>query len=408
MKAITVDFSLGREAWDRVKATIFQRGEDSRGLSVELAEIPEPDLPGPRWVKIRSVLSGISLMDESLVLNRDPACFGAFLSFPFVPGNENVGIITETGKEVKGLELGERVVVDPLLSCVPRGIQPPCPSCSQGEPTHCTNFAAGLPGPGMVIGGCRDTAGGWGDYFVAHESQLRVLPHHLETDHAIMVPELVRALKAVLKHPPAANDRVVVVGAGPLGLLTLLSLRALGHDPKLLVVTEHAFEADIVRRTANAQVVLSHGPGTVYDEVAEFVGGKVQYPSAGRITLAGGADLVYETTGNKAHIEEALRFAGEGRKAVLIGMKDASGFDMTPLWLKGVKLEGVGFSGTAFYEGSLRNLFDVAMDVVCRKDLSLGELVTHRFRPADYRKAFSTVENRLAGKALKVLFQHVV
>ncbi len=408
MKAITVNFSLGREAWDRVKASIFQRGDDPRGLTVELTEMPEPDLPGPRWVKIRSVLSGISLMDESLVVSHDPACFGAFLTFPFVPGNENVGIITETGKEVKGLELGERVVVDPLLSCVPRGIKQLCPGCSAGEPTHCTNFAVGLPGPGLLIGGCRDTGGGWGDYFVAHESQLRVLPHNLETDHAVMVPELVRALKAVLKHPPAPNDRVIVVGAGPLGLLTLLVLRALGHYPPLAVVTEHAFEADMARRLTNARVVLSHGPGTAYDEVAEFVGGKVQYPSTGRITLAGGADLIYETTGSKEHIEEALRFAGEGKRAVLMGLKDVTGFDLTPLWLKGVKLEGVGFSGTAIYEGTERNLFDVAMDVVQRKDLSLGDMVTHRFKQEEYRKAFSAIENRHSGKTLKVLFQHVV
>ena len=78
-------------------------------------------------------MSGISGMDEALILHHDPTPFGAFLSFPFVPGNENLGIVTEVGEEVHGIEPGERVIVDPVLSCRPRQVQPPCPSCSRGR-----------------------------------------------------------------------------------------------------------------------------------------------------------------------------------------------------------------------------------------------------------------------------------
>ncbi|MBM3301213.1 MAG: alcohol dehydrogenase catalytic domain-containing protein, partial [Deltaproteobacteria bacterium] len=181
MKALRANFSIGKEAWDRIKSRFLGRPEQSQGIVLESVEIPEPALVSPRWVRVRSITSGISDMDEGLILDHDPCVFGVFLSFPFVPGNENVGIVTETGKEVSGMELGQRVVVDPLLSCRPRQIDPLCPSCSQGEPFCCSNFSKGVVGPGIFIGACTDTGGGWGDSFIAHRGQLYPIPHDMET-----------------------------------------------------------------------------------------------------------------------------------------------------------------------------------------------------------------------------------
>jgi NADPH:quinone reductase-like Zn-dependent oxidoreductase len=127
MKAILADFSLGREVWGRVRAKILRRDDSSHALSLQPAEVPEPLLATSQWVRIRTIMSGISGMDEALILQHDPTPFGPFLSFPFVPGNENLGIVTEVGDEVSGIEPGERVVVDPVLSCKPRQVQPPCP-----------------------------------------------------------------------------------------------------------------------------------------------------------------------------------------------------------------------------------------------------------------------------------------
>lgn len=408
MKAIMANFSLKREAWGRVKARLFRRGNHLQGIIVELVEIPEPSLVSPQWVKVRSIMSGISCMDEGLILNRDPSAFGSFLSFPFVPGNENVGIVTETGNGVGDMELGGRVVVDPLLCCQPREVEPPCESCARGEPSSCRSFAKGIVGPGMVIGGCHDTGGGWGDSFVAHRSQVHRLPDDMETDLAILVPEFARVLQAVLQNPPGPGDRVLVMGAGSLGLLTVLAMDMLGHHARVAVVAEHFFEAHLVKRLTDSEVVVSPGPGAAYDEVADLVGGSVRYPQAGRITMEGGADLVYETSGNKDLIEDALHFTGEGKRLVLVGLRDFSGFDLTPLWFKGVRIQGTGFSGKAFYDGKMMDTFDIAMDLARQHGLPVHELVTHRFLQSEYADAFSTLENRSQSRAVKVIFQHVV
>jgi len=408
MKAIAANFSLGKEAWDRVRAKLWRRGEESHGISLDLVEIPEPALAGPQWVRVRTIMSAISDMDEGLVLFHDMSPFGAFLSFPFVPGSENVGIVTDMGKDVDGIDLGQRVVVNPMLSCSPRGIHPLCPSCARGEPSNCLNFAKGDVGPGTMIGACQDTGGGWSDAFIAHKSQIRPIPDDMDTDHALLVPELTRAIKAVLRYPPAPGDRVIVLGAGSLGLSTLLAIKMLGHDPRILVVAELAFEAELAKQFFGAEVVLKHGPGTPYEDVADFVQGVVRYPKLGRVTLEGGADVVYETTGLTENVEDAMRFTGEGKRLALVGIRQATELDAAPLWCKGIKVSAVGFSGRQFHDGEMKETFDIAMSLVQGVPMPLEEFITHRFKMEEWRQAFNLLANRATGKAVKAIFQHVV
>jgi len=408
MKALTANFSLGREVWDRLKSKVLRHSETSHALHLELADMPEPQPVSSEWLKIRAIMSGISGMDEGMVLDHDPSVLGAFLSFPFVPGNENLGIVTEIGGGVEGIELGERVIVNPLLSCAAREISPLCPSCSRGQPSFCRNFSNGVIGPGIIIGGCKDTGGGWGDSFIAHKSQVRAIPQSMESDQAILVPEFARALRAVLQHPPRPGDRVVIVGAGSLGLMTLHAVQLLGHNVDILVVADHPFEAESAQNVAECRVVLTDSPGRLYEEVASFVRGAVRYPEAGRLTLEGGADLVYETTGLKERMDDALRFVGEGMKLVLMNINRPAGFDMTPVWFKGVRINGTAFSGPESYKGGTRETFDIAMDLVAEHGLPPVEFVTHRFRLEEHRQAFDALEHRAQSKALKVIFQHVV
>ncbi len=198
------------------------------------------------------------------------------------------------------------------------------------------------------------------------------------------------------------------MGAASLGLLTLEALQLLGYRVKILVVCTHSFEVDAVRKLSEADAVLANNPATAYEEVAAFVNGTVRYPEVGRITLEGGADLVYETTGSGDHIGDALRFAGEGKRVVLMGVNQASGFDMTPLWFKSIKISGTLFSGRDSHNGELRETFDIAMELAAHHGLPCSELLTHRFRLEEYERAFNAVADRARSKAIKVVFQYVV
>jgi threonine dehydrogenase-like Zn-dependent dehydrogenase len=408
MKAIFAHSGPAREVWDRVKAKFLRRTDSPHALSLHLLEAPEPSLIDSNWVKVRTIVSGISDLDEGVMLHHDMSSLGQFLPLPFVPGNENVGIVTEVGPNVSGIEIGERVVVNPLLSCKTRGIAPPCPSCSRGEPSSCANFTEGTVSPGTVIGGCRDTGGGWSDSFVAHASQVRRLPQNLDTDHAVLIPEFARALRAVLQHPPQQEDRVLVIGASSLGLLILHAISMLRLKPNMLTVAEHSFEADVARKLSGRQVVLTGDHGTLYDAVADFARGAVRYQENGSLTLAGGADLVYETTGTRHNVDDALRFTREGKKVVLAGIRHTSGFDMTPLWFKGIRVHGTAFSGQESYRNEQRETFDIAVDLVADRGLPFSDIVTHKFKLDEYHRALEVLADRGHTKAIKAIFQHVV
>ncbi len=408
MKALMADFSIGREVWDRLRSKVLRKGGSSNGLSLELVDIPGPEPISPQWVKIRSVMSGISDMDLGMIVNSDPSPLGGFVSFPFIPGNENLGIVTDCGDDVRGIELGERVVVNPLLSCEPRNVEPLCASCARGQPSACRNFTRGVLSPGMIIGACRDTGGGWGDSFIAHKSQVRTLPHSMESDQSILIPEFTRALRAVLQNPPGPGDRVMVVGGGSLGLLLMEALRLLGYQGDAVLAVEHPFEVEVARKLGHRDVVMFHSAGAAYEEVAEALEARVHFPEMGRITLEGGADLIYETTGLRSCIEDALNFVSEGKKLVLVGMSEPNGLDLGPVWFKDVNIRGTTFSGTETYNGEITTTFDVAMELATRNDLPARELVTHEFALSDYRNAVTVLADRGMHKAIKGIFRHVV
>ncbi|MEW6348911.1 MAG: zinc-binding dehydrogenase [Thermodesulfobacteriota bacterium] len=408
MKALIAGFSIGKEVWGRVKSKFTRSRPGSNGVTLEIQEIPEPELPAPDWVKIRPIMSGISCSDEDMVLSGDPYAFGPYVSFPFVPGNETFGIVTDIGEHVENLELGERVIFDPILSCRVRAVEPLCPSCASGEPSFCRNFGRGVLGPGMMIGGCKDTGGGWGYSLVAHKSQVRPVPSRMESDHVLLVPEFTRALRAVLQNPPGSADRVIIVGARSLGLLTLRALQILDLDRNTLVVAENPHEADAARKLGATEVALDAGPGTACDAVARFTEGTVRYPEVGKIVVEGGADLVYETTGSGEQIEDAARFTGERKTLVQVAPVHSRPVSMVTFGLKGIGVRSYGFSGLESYHGEVTDTFDLALDMASQHGLPHEDLLTHRFTIEQHAEAFSTLSNRAGFGAIKVIFSHVV
>ena len=407
MKAILADkVGMGQEVWDLFTSKLL-KGKKSSGLSLELTDLPEPTLPSPEWVKIRTIMSAVSDMDEGMVNGEDPGVFGAYVSFPFVPGNELLGIVTDMGDNVQGVELGERVVVNPLLSCEPRGVTPLCPSCSTGNIGACANFSKGVLSSGVMIGACKDTYGGWGDYVIAHRSQVKGLPQNMESDHAILIPEYARALTAILRHPPLPGDRVIIVGGAPLGLLTLLAMRNLMGDAKILYVAGYPFESEMAGAIGHEDTVTNYQPGEAYEAIAEKCDGAVLYPEYGRLYLEGGADMVYETSGKARLIEDAVRFAKEGGKVVLMGINEPSGFDITPVWFKNVALIASVFGGREILNGKSVGTFDLAIEMMSEHGLPYEHFITHRFRLEQFREAADIMADRAENGAIKLVFQHM-
>ncbi|MGH9025943.1 MAG: alcohol dehydrogenase catalytic domain-containing protein, partial [Acidimicrobiia bacterium] len=142
---------------------------------MRLMEVDDPGFLLPDWVVTRPRLTGICGSDAKQVffdfgeMNIDNPMVD-FSSFPQILGHEVVAEVVALGPQAKGLDVGDRVVLNPWLSCAPRGVSPICPACERGDLSLCRSFTTGPISPGIHTGVSSDATGGWADLMPAHDS----------------------------------------------------------------------------------------------------------------------------------------------------------------------------------------------------------------------------------------------
>ena len=149
MKALQFSASIPQFLLLKLVGTLSRRFYVNGPLATaRLVDIPEPALPSPEWVKIKTRMCGFCASDLNLIFLKDSPTASPFTSFPCVLGHEIAGEIVDMGSQVTSLRTGDRVTVAPHLNCVPRGIKPACRACRSGHVGSCENFAKGSLSPG--------------------------------------------------------------------------------------------------------------------------------------------------------------------------------------------------------------------------------------------------------------------
>jgi threonine dehydrogenase-like Zn-dependent dehydrogenase len=134
-----------------MKAGDRMAGVVAGGLSpLRLVNRQAPRLPGPGWTRVAPLLSGICGSDLALLTGAAPPYLSPMISMPFIPGHEVVG---ETLDDLPSIPRGTRVVLDPLLSCRPRGTQA-CPWCISDQENRCDHITSGSISAGLQTGFC--------------------------------------------------------------------------------------------------------------------------------------------------------------------------------------------------------------------------------------------------------------
>ncbi|HEY7036401.1 MAG TPA: zinc-binding dehydrogenase [Thermomicrobiales bacterium] len=402
MKAIRYNFSipnyLAVRAADKLPLPILESGRIP-GLT-EIETEPQP-LPGPEWLRLKPRLCGVCGSDISMLKNTTSPAMLPFSSFPAVPGHEIVADVTEVGAAAGMTPVGERVVVNPLISCEMRGLVP-CRSCASGEPGLCTSSAEGKLAPGMLLGFCRDLPGGWSEELVVHRSQAFPVPDALSDATAVLVEPFSVAVHAVLKAPPPAESKVLIVGAGSIGLLVLAALRLLGNKAHVTVLARHPVQEEMARRFGADVVLRGTGAG---DAATQVTGAKRYKPIKGKPVYAGGFDWVFDAVGSARSVDESLRVAGPHGRVVLVGCAgEVSHLDLSFVWARELQITGCYVYGKEpSHEGA--HTFEVAMRLLAdHPDLPLGDLVTHTVPLANWREAMRLSLQRGQHGAIKVVF----
>jgi threonine dehydrogenase-like Zn-dependent dehydrogenase len=354
---------------------------------LKLGDVAEPELPSREWVRVMPTLSGICGSDLAAIGGHASLYLDPLTSYPFVPGHEVVGTLDD----------GSRVVLEPALGCVVRGIDPPCPRCAEGRPGLCYNVTEGPIQVGLQTGYCADTGGGWGEVLVAHPSQLHVVPDTLTDEAAVLIEPFACCVHAALRALATKDDVVVVAGAGTIGLLTVAAVRLFTPPRRLIAVAKHPTQRDLARKLGADQVVA---PGEVFQRV-RFATGARRLESMNRSLLLGGADVTFECVGRAESLNDAVRFTREGGTVVAVGMPGEEKVDWAPIWQRELTVTGAYAYGAEAQRAG-RRTFDLALEAA--PELHLETLTGPLFGLGEYRDAITYAMSAGRLGAVKVAF----
>jgi threonine dehydrogenase-like Zn-dependent dehydrogenase len=381
---------------------------------VRQVQLPPPALPGPHWVRLEVLRAGICGTDVSTLVGHSSPALEPFSSFPAVLGHEILGRVLEVGPQVRGFEPGQKVAVDPVISCQVRGVAEgeTCAWCRAGRPATCARH--GDEGPlrvdgsplarGGFIGFHRSLPGGWGEQLVAHQAQLFAVDEGLSDRAAVLTEPLAVALHAVLGVRLDVREPVLVIGSGPIALCTLWALRAVGFGGEVLSQLKRPAEAALAMRLGASGTVA---PGPPARAALERTGAKVYAPPIGPPVYAGGGfPVIFDCVGSRQSIDQALRFAAPRGRLLLLGCAPViPRLDLTPLWARELEVRGFVAYGRERFEGRERHTFEVVGELLRRATAPVEALVTHEFPLADYQQALQAAHRRGKSGAMKVVLR---
>ncbi len=401
MRTIYVDKNIPRMFMVQILRSVWPGVVWSPISPAHVVDMQEPQLPGPKWLRLRNIQCGICATDLSLLfVDADPGSAPAALpgNTRFYLGHEVVSEVVEVGAQVTRFKVGDRVVMESRFAgpnCHSQEIDPPCIYCAQGQTRLCENASLGRGAVGV--------GGGWGDGYIAHETEVWPVPLEMPTDQASLIEPNSVALHSVLRKPPRAGDHVLVIGAGIIGLLIVQMVKIVEPDCHVTALARYPHQAEMARKLG-ADAVLTGGE--LYTELAEITRAKYYRSPMNRGMLLGGFEVVYDCVGKKQTVSDGLRWVRAGGTVVLVGVDlSAMKVDLNPIWYQEVDLIGSHTFGVENWHGRRIHTFDLVIRMFEEEVIQYEGLITHRFPLEQYKKAVSIATDKRSG-SIKVCFNY--
>ena len=377
---------------------------------LSLQEMPIPALPGRDWVRLQTCLGGICGTDLALLAERNhPATIlQNFARFPAVLGHENVARIAEAGPGVAEWRLGQRVCVEPAGGCCAFARERLCRQCAAGRPSLCEAEGHNRLPPRGLLGLNPVTGGSWGEYFIAHQSQLHAVPDAVPDEAAVLVDPLASAAHAVLRRQPQSGESVLINGTGIIGLGIIASIRAMGHQNAITAVARHPFQAELAKRHGATDVVLvgrTMKAAERYRMVAGRCGGRPLPGRFGSADLQGGFDLTYDCTGTGTGLSDALKWTRSRGSVVAVGTSGITILDTTSIWFNELEIVGVNGRQMESMGDRVIHTYDLVLEWLSQGKIDATAIPVTRYKLADYRAAFLALLSRGRHSIVKAAFE---
>ena len=347
---------------------------------VDLRSMPDAVATGGSSVLCAPRLAGVCGSDARLLLGDftegdldNP--MAAFSPLPFVLGHEVVADVVDAGRAA-GVRPGDRVALDPWLSCAPRG-RAACAACRAGDLAQCERFLDDGLGPGLHIGVAMGAPGAFATRLAAHASQLHRVPVDVPDAAAVLADPFSVSLHAVARTPPPPRGHALVIGAGALGTTAVAVLRRWHPDTEVAVLCRYEHQREAVLRLG-AHLAVAHEPREdALEALCGFAGGAARPALQGlAMSYPGGVDVVYDTVGSAETLELAVRAARIRGRVVLLGVATPRRFEWTPIYFKELTVTGSSGFGVETLDGVRRHAIDHYLEA-CAEGLDLSWLVTH-------------------------------
>ncbi|MGY5957193.1 Zn-dependent oxidoreductase [Kosakonia sp. BK9b] len=298
-----------------------------------LADRPLPQ-PAAGEVRVNVKLAGICGSDSHIYRGHNP-----FAKYPRVIGHEFFGLIDAVGEGVSPERVGERVSVDPVISCGH------CYPCSIGKPNVCTSL--------VVLGVHRD--GGFSEYAVVPAANAWLIPETIPDENAVMIEPFTIAANVTGQVNPMEQDIALIYGAGPMGLTTVQALKGV-YKVKQVIVADRIDERLAMARNSGADWVINNSKQSLQEALAE----KGIKPT-----------LIVDAACHPSILQEAIALASPAARIVIMGFSS----DPSQIVQQGITGKELSIFSSRLNAGK----FPVVIDWMERGLIDPTRLVTHKF-----------------------------
>jgi len=334
-----------------MKAAVWYGKKDVRVLDVD-----EPAI-GPSKVKIQVVCCGICGTDLHeyaagpifIPVDHPHPLTGA--KAPVMLGHEFSGDVIEIGSEISRVKVGDRVCVEPIISCGT------CDACFQGKNNLCSTIA--FHGISSVDGGA------FAEVTMADESMVHKIPDSMSYEQGAMVEPAAMVLHAVQRSDFRAGDSVAVFGAGPIGLLLIMAIKAAGATEIVSIETSSARRAHALKIGATKTI------DPVENSSVETI----------RNFIPGGVNVSFEATGVPAVLSDAINCTTFDGQVVVVSVWEGKA-ELNPNDFVFHERKMLGILGNCNTFPSTIQMINngtLPVDDIITKNISLDDIVTEGF-----------------------------
>lgn len=316
--------------------------------SITVAERESPEFPDREEVIIRMKAVGICGSDIHVYHGKS-----AFASYPRVIGHELAGEVYAVGEDVKDLKPGDHVVIDPVISCGQ------CYACRIGRHNVCSNIKVLAA---HIDGGCQE-------FFKIRQKNVHKIAPEIPWDFAATAEPYSIAAEALDRGRVMAGDKILICGAGPIGLVILQALQQ--YDVET-IVTDIVPERLARAKTMGASKVIDSSTSDLCKEIQNFTNDE-------------GVNLIFEATGNIALFEQCVsQLISPAGRIVVLGFPPQPA-KIAPLDIMKRELE---IHGSRLN----RNKFPQVIGWLENGQVDPKMIITHHFHFHEVQRAFEIIE----------------